>query len=89
MNGVMLTIHAKGNRPTVESVRSRYGLTVAELDENFGVVEIDLDEGLFTILVADSAATKVHSGSGWEVEGPYSNLLIEPFGPPSAVRKCR
>ena len=82
----MLTIRAKGKRPTVESVRSLYGLTAAELDENFGVVEIDPDEGLFTILVADSAATKVQSGSGWEVEGPYSNPRIEPFGPPSALQ---
>ncbi len=89
MSGVMLTIRAKGKRPTVASVRSRYGLTAAEFDESFGVVEIDSDEGLFTILVADSAAAKVRSGSGWQVEGPYSNPRIEPFSPPSAIRKRR
>ena len=36
---LMLTIRAKGKRPTVETLRSRYGLRAAEFDESFGVVD--------------------------------------------------
>ena len=82
MNTVMLTIRATGKRPTLELLRTRYGLTEDEIDSSFGIVEIDPEERLFTILVTESAATKVQGGSELDVEGPYSNPHIEPFGPP-------
>ena len=83
MNTVMLTICTNGEHPTLELVRARYGLTEEEIDASFGVVEIDPKESLFTILVTESAASKVQSGSEWDVEGPYSNPRIAHFGPPS------
>ena len=84
MNTVMLTIHARGKRPTLELVRTHYGLADEEIDATFGIVEIDHEEGLFAILVIESAAAKVRGDSEWDVEGPFFNPRIEPFGPPLA-----
>lgn len=81
-NPVMVTIQAAGSAPSIEEVKTRYGLTPDELDESFGVVEIDPTEHLYTILVDESAASKVKSTGDWSTRGPYSNPRIEPFGPP-------
>lgn len=81
MAKVMMTLRSPGAAPSVEEVKRRYGLQDDEIDPQFGVVETDPADHLYTILVEDSAASKV-SGQGWETAGPYSNPRIEPFGPP-------
>ena len=82
MRTIMLTIRTKGERPTLDLLRARYGLTEEEIDTSFGIVAIDPEEDMFTILILERVASKVQSDSEWDVKGPYSNPQIEPFGPP-------
>ena len=82
MAKVMITIEAPGEPPTVAELRRRYKLAKHDIDEGFGVVEVDPAEHVYTVLVEESAAAKIQPGEGWQVEGPYSNPRIEPFGPP-------
>ena len=79
---VMLTIEAPDHPPTIAALRSRYRLRKGEIDEEFGVVEIDPQAHLYTVLVDPAAAAKIQPSAGWKVEGPFSNPKIEPFGPP-------
>lgn len=78
----MMTIRAPEGAPSLEQVRARYGLGPEEIDESFGVVEVDPEDHTYTILVEESAASKVTPGSDWNTEGPFSNPVIEPMWPP-------
>ena len=82
MAKVMVTIHGPDTPPTIADVRDRYGLSQDEIDASFGVVEIDPDEQVYTVLVEEEAAAKIQSNDEWRTEGPFSNPRIEPFGPP-------
>ena len=86
MGKVMVTIRSAGPAPTLEQVRARYDLAEGDLDERFGVVEIAPGQGLYTVLVEESAAAMITGGGAgdgeWEVSGPFANPRIEPFGPP-------
>lgn len=82
MAKVMVTIQSSDAPPTVAGIRERYGLAEQAIDPTFGVVEIDPVEHLYTILVDQEAAALIQPTEEWEVEGPYSNPRIEPFGPP-------
>lgn len=84
MPKVMMTIHASSGPPRLEEIRRRYELKPDEIDEEFGVVEIDPERHDYTILVELEAARKVSPTENWDVSGPYSNPRIEPFGPPQA-----
>ncbi len=71
--------------PTLEEVRQTLHLEPGELDERFGVVAIDPEDHLYTVLVDADAAQRLGLSAGNpEVEGPFSNPRIEPFGPPRA-----
>ena len=82
MSKVMVTIESAEAAPTLEELRSRYNLAAEDIDPEFGVVEIDPQEHVYTVLVEESAAGKITSDDRWKVKGPYSNPRIEPFGPP-------
>lgn len=84
MSAVMMTIQSLGIAPTLEEVRERYGLADDELDADFGVVEIDPQDGTYAVLVDERAAGKLSNSSDWSVKGPFSNPRIEPFGPPQS-----
>lgn len=86
MAKVMVTVQAPASPPSIEELRSQFALGAGEIDEEFGVVEIDPVEHLYTILVEEDAAGKIVSTGDWEVSGPYSNPRVEPFGPPE--REC-
>ena len=79
-NPVMMTIRTAGSAPTLDEIKARYGLQADEIDESFGVVEIE--DGAFTILVNARAASKIAPGQDWKTEGPFSNPTIEPMWPP-------
>lgn len=83
MAKVMMTLRCEV-QPTLDQVRERYRLDLDEIDESFGVVEIDPDERLYTIRVEEAAAKKFSDTDDWKVEGPYSDPGIEPFGPPES-----
>ena len=82
MPKVMITIRAPEGPPTLATIRERYGLTEDDIDARFGVVAVDPADHAYTILVEPSAASRITPGAGWDVEGPFSNPRIEPFGPP-------
>jgi len=86
MAKVMVTVQAPESPPSIEELRSQFALDADEIDEEFGVVEIDPEDHLYTILVEEEAAGKIVSTADWEVSGPYSNPRVEPFGPPE--REC-
>lgn len=82
MPKVMVTIQAADAAPTLAEIQRRYSLGADEIDEQFGVVEVDPAEHVYTILVEASVASRITSAGQWEVTGPYANVRIEPFGPP-------
>jgi hypothetical protein len=81
MAKVMFTLELDPEEATVEHVRKRLGLEGDALDQDYGVVCIDPERSLYTILVEEGAVPELEGAEG--IEGPYSNPPIEPFGPPS------
>jgi len=80
MSKQMMTLKLHPKEATLARVCQRLNLSADEVDSEFGVVNIDPKRNLYTILVEEEAARRV-SGAP-EVEGPFSNPKIEPFGPP-------
>ncbi len=76
----MLTLELDPQEATVGQVAERLGLATEEIDADFGVVPIDPDKHLYTVLVEERASERVAGQPG--VDGPFSNPRIEPFGPP-------
>lgn len=87
MQTQMVTIKRRDGAPTLQQIKAEYGLSDDEIDPDFPVTEID--DHLYAINVAESAAEKFRSDQNAsadnpdrEFHGPYSNPKIEPFGPP-------
>ncbi len=81
MAKVLMTIETAAEPPTPESIRRRYALAEGDVDPAFGVVPVDPDAGIYTVMVEEAAAPRLSSGGGWTVRGPFSNPRISPFGP--------
>ena len=81
MANVMFTLKLEPNEASVAAVRRRLGLAENELDKEFGIVCIDPEKSLYTILVDEQAAAKLEGNEA--VQGPFANPSIETFGPPS------
>lgn len=77
---LMLTVKLDPDRATLEDARERLGVGEDEIDSDFGVVGIDPEEHLYAIMVDEQAAERLSDQP--DVEGPYANPRIEPFGPP-------
>ena len=74
-------------KPSIETVSQKYGFPAEDIDPQFGVVEIDPQDNLYTILVEEEAAQKVSGDYGNRLkpeEGAFSNPRIEPFDLPSS-----
>jgi hypothetical protein len=82
MAKVMMTIQWLQGQPTLEDIQKLFSLTDNEIDRDFGLIEVDPAEHIFTFLVEDASAAKVQPGANFRVAGPFSNPRIEPFGPP-------
>lgn len=80
MSKLMLTVKLDPDRATAKDARERLGLAEEELDADFGVVNIDPEQGLYAVLVDEQTAERLSGEKG--VEGPFANPPIEPFGPP-------
>ena len=76
----MMTVELDPDSATVEKVAERLGLRPEEIDAEFGVVAIDPENHLYTVLVDEQASARVAAQPG--VSGPFANPRIEPFGPP-------
>jgi hypothetical protein len=76
MATVMITLQLDPERASLEEVRRLLGLREDELDQRFGVVNINPSEHLYTILVEEEAAERVRHAD--PVRGVFSNPKIEP-----------
>jgi hypothetical protein len=79
MAKVMMTLRLDPQQASLDQVRRLLGLSEAEVDAGFGVVNISPRERLYTILVDEAAAARVQHADA--VEGVYGNPRVEPFGP--------
>lgn len=77
MASIMVTLHLEPEEADVETVRRKFDLAPEEIDGQFGVVCIDPDANLHTILVNDGAAERLQGREG--IEGTWSNPRIEPI----------
>jgi hypothetical protein len=77
---VMVTVQLPVGETDLPSAQRRLGLADDEVDRQFGLVAIDPDHRLYTLLVTVEAAERI-VGKGL-ASGPYANPRIEPFGPP-------
>jgi len=84
MADVFFNITWKQGKPSIEEICERYGFKADEIDKEFGIIEIDPEANLYTILVEYKAAQRVMKeyGDDQSIEGPFTNPPIAPFGPP-------
>ncbi len=75
-----MTLELEPARASLPDVMHRLALSADEIDLDFGLVNIDPDRHLYTILVDESVAPRLATEPG--VSGPYANPPIEPYGPP-------
>jgi hypothetical protein len=79
MPRVMVTLRLDPSQASVPEVLGLLGLAPEEVDPGFGVVPISPAERLYTILVDETAATRIADAP--QVQGVFGNPRIEGFGP--------
>jgi hypothetical protein len=75
----MVTLRLDPADATFAKVCAKFGLAKGDVDESFGVANLDPDKDLYAILVNDAVAGRLEGKGG--VAGAFSNPKIEPFGP--------
>jgi hypothetical protein len=84
MAKVMFSLIWEQGEPTIDEICERYGFQPDEIDDRFGVIEVDPQDRLYTILVDSDAAQRARGERETHPpEGPYANPPIQPFGPPT------
>ena len=81
MGKVMLTIQNVGEDLTLDELMHELKLQAGEIDLEFGLQPLPPTPGDYVILVEESAARRIDPDYAG-VSGPYSNPIIETFGPP-------
>jgi hypothetical protein len=76
---VLMTVHGSNGAPSLAEAAGELGVSLADVDDKFGVVPINPDEKLYAVQVKESSVGARHRGG--EYRGPYSNPRIAPFGP--------
>lgn len=74
--------------PTVEQAAARLGISPADIDPEFGVIETDPVAGHYTVLVGEAAAARAAqalAGSADPAEGVFANPRQELLGPDDAA----
>jgi hypothetical protein len=77
---VMMPVHKSDGAPSLAEAASELGISVADIDQQFGVVAINPAQGLYAVQVKESSVGSADRG-GEPYRGPYSNPKIAPFGP--------
>lgn len=77
---VMVTLTLSDADASLEGVRARYGLVREDLDEEFGIIEVDPEKKAYTVRVSPSVASRLESEHG--IEG-FGDVKIATFGPPT------
>lgn len=73
-----MTLELEPNQAALADVIQHFRLSPDEIDTTFGVVRIDPQSNLYTVLVEPAAAERMAGHS--HVRGPYADPTIEPFG---------
>ncbi len=76
MSKMLYSINWTGEKPTLEQVAQKFGFKKKDLDDDFGVVEIDPQDNLYSVLVEETAIVPKDAKN---IKGPFSNPRIEPF----------
>jgi hypothetical protein len=77
MSKMLYSVNWEGEKPSLEQVAKKYGFKTNDIDQEFGVVEIDPQDNLYSILVEENAVVLKDAKN---IKGPFSNPRIEPFG---------
>lgn len=67
--------------PTPDSVAGYLGLAVSDLQESYGVVPVGATGRLFSVMVAKDKFDRMSDEAKRNIEGPFANPKIAPFGP--------
>ena len=67
--------------PTPDRVAGYLGIAVADLQVSYGVVPVETTRKLFSVMVARDKFDRISDEVKQNVEGPFSNPKIAPFGP--------
>lgn len=86
---VLMTVHGSDGAPSIAQAASELGVSVADIDEKFGIVPINPDEGLYAVQVTESSIDTRATGDAdpSNYRGPYSNPRIAPFGPVQSAKE--
>jgi hypothetical protein len=77
---VLMTVHGSNGAPSLAEAAGELGVSVADVDDKFGVVPVNPDQSLYAVQVKESSiATAQTAREGYR--GPYSNPVIAPLGP--------
>ena len=82
MPKVLLTVKLPRQKASLAAIVRELRLTRDEIDQDFGVVRLSLDNDLYAIMVDEAVANRLSGRKDVEIKGPYANPRIEPFGPP-------
>ena len=79
MNRVLYSFNWQGQEPpSIHDLELKFGLKKNDLDPEFGIVLIDPEKSIYSILVNQEVVAKL-SGYEGDLRGPYSNPRIEPM----------
>jgi hypothetical protein len=81
MAKVLMLLKARLTEPTVDEVMAEFNLQPEDMDVEYGVQMIDPSAGDYAILVEEAVAQRIAPDQAG-LEGPYSDVEIETFGPP-------
>jgi hypothetical protein len=83
MSKIMFQFRHKGQSPSIEQVRAMFDLRQDEVDAEYGVVQTDSLEGLYLVLVSESATPKIEKKLKNDKNDPaigvFSNPHIEAY----------
>lgn len=81
-NSALFNVTWEKGQPSIEEIQRQYGFKQGEIDSQYGVIEIDPEDNLYTVKVNSDAAARVYKKAGQTLsspEGVYSDPKIEPF----------
>lgn len=92
MGKLMFQLRKQGTPPSLDEVCSSYDLRPSDVDPDYGVVQTDTREGLYVVLVDETAQARLETAlqrlglRDDPAVGVFSNPRIEPCGPPQDDR---
>lgn len=81
MPHVLMTVELPG-AASIDAAAERLGVAPGDLDRDFGVIAIDPEQHLYSVMVDERASAAAAERPG--IAGPFANPKIEPFGPPES-----